>query len=54
MTSIFPLSWSPKVMDDMPFLIFLEIAVDFWLEGHFAEAQRDPEGRFCSNQYSHY
>jgi hypothetical protein len=30
-------------MDDVPFLIFLEIAVDFWLEDHFAEAQRDPE-----------
>jgi hypothetical protein len=30
-------------MDNEPFLIFLEIAVDFWLENHFAEAQRDPE-----------
>jgi hypothetical protein len=30
-------------MDKVPFLIFLEIAVDFWLEDHFAEAQRDPE-----------
>jgi hypothetical protein len=30
-------------MDDVPFLIFLEIAVDFWLEDHFAEAPRDPE-----------
>jgi hypothetical protein len=30
-------------MDDVPFLIFLEIAVDFWFEDHFAEAQRDPE-----------
>jgi hypothetical protein len=30
-------------MDDEPFLIFLEIAMDFWLENHSAEAQRDPE-----------
>jgi hypothetical protein len=30
-------------MDDRPFLIFLKIAVDFWLEDHFAEAQWDPE-----------
>jgi hypothetical protein len=30
-------------MDNVPFLIFLEIAVDFWLEDHFTEAQRDPE-----------
>jgi hypothetical protein len=39
MTSIFPLLWSLKVMDDEPFLIFLKIAMDFWLEDHFAEAQ---------------
>jgi hypothetical protein len=30
-------------MDDEHFLIFLEIAVDFWLEDHFTEAQQDPE-----------
>jgi hypothetical protein len=42
MTSIFPLLWSPKVMDNVPFLIFLEIAVDFWLEDYFTKAQRDP------------
>jgi hypothetical protein len=30
-------------MDNVPFLIFLEIAVDFWLEDHFAKAQQDPE-----------
>jgi hypothetical protein len=30
-------------MDNVPFLIFSEIAVDFWLEDHFTEAQRDPE-----------
>jgi hypothetical protein len=30
-------------MDDVPFLIFLKITVDFWLEDHFAEAQWDPE-----------
>jgi hypothetical protein len=30
-------------MNNVPFLIFLEIAVDFWLENHFTEAQQDPE-----------
>jgi hypothetical protein len=30
-------------MDDVPFLIFLKIAVDFWLKDHFAEAPQDPE-----------
>jgi hypothetical protein len=29
-------------MDNVSFLIFSEIAVDFWLEDHFT-AQRDPE-----------
>jgi hypothetical protein len=43
MTSIFPLLWSPKELDDKPFLIFLEIAMDFWLEDYFAKAQQDPE-----------
>jgi hypothetical protein len=30
-------------MDNVLFLIFSEIAVDFWLEDHFTEAQWDPE-----------
>jgi hypothetical protein len=53
MTSIFPLSWSPKVMDDEPFLIFLEIAVDFWLEDHFAEAQPGDDCRDCMTCLPH-
>jgi hypothetical protein len=43
MTDLFPLSWSPKVIDNVPFLIFSEIAVDSWLEDYFTEAQQDPE-----------